>query len=170
MYQRVAQHVASAESKHGASEAKVKEWADTFYCLMKNGKFIPNSPTLMNAGRKQGMLSACFALPVEDSIEAIFEAIKQTALIQKGGGGTGFSFDKLRPTGDLVRSSGGKTSGPISFWRVFAQTTEAIQQGAFRRGANMGMMSIEHPDILKFISAKQDITALTNFNISVKIS
>jgi len=170
MFQRVARHVASAESKYGRSEAQVKEWADKFYRAMKNGKFLPNSPTLMNAGREQGMLSACFVLPVEDSIEAIFDAVKQTALIQKAGGGTGFSFDKLRPTGDIVRTSGGKTSGPISFWRVFAQTTEAIQQGAFRRGANMGMMSIEHPDILKFISAKQDPTALTNFNVSVKIT
>jgi ribonucleoside-diphosphate reductase alpha chain len=170
MYQRVAQNIASAESKYGGSEAQVKEWADKFYYAMKSSSFLPNSPTLMNAGRKQGMLSACFVLLVEDSIDGIFDAVKQTALIQKAGGGTGFSFDKLRPTGDIVRSSGGKTSGPISFWRVFAQTTEAIQQGAFRRGANMGMMSIEHPDILKFINAKQDITALTNFNISVKIS
>lgn len=170
MYRRVAEHVASAESKYGAFEAHVKERADKFYCLMTSGKFLPNSPTLMNAGRKQGMLSACFVLPVEDSIDGIFDAVKQTALVQKAGGGTGFSFDKLRPTGDIVRSSGGRTSGPISFWRVFAQTTEAIQQGAFRRGANMGMMSIEHPDILKFINAKQDITALTNFNISVKVT
>jgi len=170
MYRRVAKHVAKPESKYGASEAQAKEWADKFYCAMKRGKFLPNSPTLMNSGREQGMLSACFVLPVEDSIEAIFDAIKQTARIQKAGGGTGFSFDRLRPTGDIVRSSGGKTSGPISFWRVFGQATEAIQQGAFRRGANMGMMSVEHPDILKFIYAKQDLTALTNFNISVKMT
>jgi ribonucleoside-diphosphate reductase alpha chain len=170
MFRRVAQHVASAELKYGASEAYVKEWADMFYNLMKDNEFLPNSPTLMNAGRKQGMLSACFVFPVEDSVEGIFEAIKQTALTQKAGGGTGFSFDRLRPTGDIVRSSGGKTSGPISFWRVFAQTTQAIQQGAFRRGANMGMMSVDHPDILKFIHAKQDVAALTNFNISVKIT
>ena len=169
MFHRVAQHVASAELKYGASDTNVKEWADVFYNLMKNNKFLPNSPTLMNACRKNGMLSACFVLPVEDSVEDIFESIKQTALIQKAGGGTGFSFDRLRPTGDVVRSSGGKTSGPISFWRVFAQTTEAIQQGAFRRGANTGMMSIDYPDILKFINAKQDVGALTNFNISVKI-
>jgi ribonucleoside-diphosphate reductase alpha chain len=169
MYRRVAEHVASAESKYDAAETQAKEQADKFCRLMTSGRFLPNSPTLMNAGRKQGMLSACFVLPVEDSIDGIFDAVKQTALIQKAGGGTGFSFDKLRPTGDGVRSSGGRTSGPISFWRVFAQTTEAIQQGAFRRGANMGMMSIEHPDILKFINAKQDLAALTNFNISVKI-
>jgi ribonucleoside-diphosphate reductase alpha chain len=109
-------------------------------------------------------------LPIEDSIEAIFETIKQTALIQKAGGGTGFSFDRLRPTGDRVASSGGTTSGPISFWRVFSETTDAIQQGAFRRGANMGMMSVGHPDILKFLHAKQDLKAFTNFNISVKIT
>ena len=123
----------------------------------------------MNAQRS-GMLSACFVLPIEDSIEGIFEAIKQTALIQKAGGGTGFSFDRLRPTGDRVASSGGTTSGPISFWRVFSETTNAIQQGAFRRGANMGMMSVEHPDILKFLYAKQNLEAFTNFNISVKVT
>jgi ribonucleoside-diphosphate reductase alpha chain len=123
----------------------------------------------MNAGRR-GMLSACFVLPIEDSIEGIFEAVKQTALIQQAGGGTGFCFDRLRPTGDRVASSGGTTSGPISFWRVFSETTNAIQQGAFRRGANMGIMSAEHPDILKFLHAKQNLETFTNFNISVKIS
>ncbi|MHC4111709.1 MAG: adenosylcobalamin-dependent ribonucleoside-diphosphate reductase [Planctomycetota bacterium] len=130
----------------------------------------PNSPALMNTGRPNKMLSACFVLPVDDSIEAIFEAIKQTALIQKAGGGTGFSLDKLRPTGDRIASSGGTTSGPISFWRVFSEATDAIQQGAFRRGANMGTMTVEHPDILKFLHAKQNLKAFTNFNISVKIT
>jgi ribonucleoside-diphosphate reductase alpha chain len=170
LFSRVAAIVASVEAKYGANEAEVKQWHKRYYDLMASLKFLPNSPTLMNAGRPSGMLSACFVLPIEDSIEGIFETIKQTALIQKAGGGTGFSLDRLRPTGDRVASSGGTTSGPISFWRVFSETTDAIQQGAFRRGANMGMMSVEHPDILKFLHAKQDLKAFTNFNISVKIS
>lgn len=123
----------------------------------------------MNAGRRFGMLSACFVLPVGDSIDAIFDAVKNTAQVQKAGGGTGFSFDRLRPTGDLIASSGGMTSGPISFWRVFCEATRAIQQGAFRRGANMAMMSVGHPDILRFITAKDDPSAFENFNISVKV-
>jgi ribonucleoside-diphosphate reductase alpha chain len=169
LFSRVALLVAKAETQYGASPDEVKQWHKTYYDLMAQLRFLPNSPALMNAGR-QGMLSACFVLPIEDSIEGIFETIKQTALIQKAGGGTGFSLDKLRPTGDLVASSGGTTSGPISFWRVFSETTDAIQQGAFRRGANMGMMSIGHPDILKFLHAKQNLKAFTNFNISVKIT
>jgi ribonucleoside-diphosphate reductase alpha chain len=170
LFSRVAAVVAQAETKYGAASHDIKDWHRRFYDLMASLKFLPNSPALMNANRPNGMLSACFVLPIEDSIEAIFETIKQTALIQKAGGGTGFSFDKLRPTGDRVASSGGTTSGPISFWRVFCQTTDAIQQGAFRRGANMGMMSVEHPDILKFLHAKQNLKAFTNFNISVKIT
>jgi len=169
MYCRAANTMAAVEAKYGATETQVRAYADRFYQLMKNYKFLPNTPTLMNANLAGGMLSACFVLPVEDSIEGIFEAVKQTALIQKAGGGTGFSFDRLRPTGDRVASSGGTTSGPISFWRVFSETTDAIQQGAFRRGANMGMMSVDHPDILKFLNAKQSMKAFANFNISVKI-
>ena len=169
MLRRVANAIA-AESRYGATKKQVKEYAEKFYKLMKVREFLPNSPTLMNAGRKNGMLSACFTLPVEDSIDAIFDAVKYTALIQKAGGGTGFSFDRLRPTGDIVASSGGKTSGPVSFMKVFSEGTSAIQQGAFRRGANMGMMSIEHPDIINFINAKKDPTAFTNFNLSVKVS
>ena len=137
---------------------------------MSRRVFLPNSPTLMNAGRPNGLLSACFVLGIDDSIEGIFETVKRTALIQKAGGGTGFAFDSLRPTGDLVSSSGGTTSGPMSFFRVFAETTNAIQQGARRRGANMGMMSIEHPDVLSFIYAKRTPGAFTNFNISVKVT
>jgi len=137
---------------------------------MEAGIFLPNTPTLMNAGRSKGMLSACFVLPVKDSINGIFDSVKNAALIQQAGGGTGFSFDRLRPTGDIVKSSGGKTSGPISFMKVFSEGTSAIQQGAFRRGANMGMMSIQRPDILYFIYAKEDPTVFTNFNLSVKVS
>jgi len=169
LFDRVASVVAGAEAAYGADARQVEQWHKTYYDMMASLTFLPNSPTLMNAGRR-GMLSACFVLPVEDSIEGIFEAIKQTALIQQAGGGTGFSFDRLRPTGDRVASSGGTTSGPISFWRVFCETTKAIQQGAFRRGANMGMMSVEHPDILKFLHAKQNLADFTNFNISVKIA
>ena len=169
LFSRVASLVAKAEAKYGADSSEIRQWHRKYFDLMASLKFLPNSPALMNAQRR-GMLSACFVLPIEDSIEGIFESIKQTALIQQAGGGTGFSFDRLRPTGDRVASSGGTTSGPISFWRVFSETTNAIQQGAFRRGANMGMMSVEHPDILKFLHAKQNIQAFTNFNISVKIT
>ncbi len=170
LFSRVAYLVASTEANYGAGENEVTQWHRKFYDLLSSLKFLPNSPTLMNAGRPSGMLSACFVLPIEDSIEGIFETIKDAALIQKAGGGTGFSLDRLRPTGDRVASSGGTTSGPISFWRVFSQTTDAIQQGAFRRGANMGMMSVTHPDILRFLHAKQDLKAFTNFNISVKVT
>jgi len=169
LFSRVASLVAEAEAKYGADSSEIRQWHRKYYDLMASLKFLPNSPALMNAQRR-GMLSACFVLPIEDSIEGIFESIKQTALIQQAGGGTGFSFDRLRPTGDRVASSGGTTSGPISFWRVFSETTNAIQQGAFRRGANMGMMSVEHPDILKFLHAKQNLQAFTNFNVSVKIT
>jgi ribonucleoside-diphosphate reductase alpha chain len=170
LFRRVARTVADGELRHGASKAERRRWEDDFYQLMTSGNFMPNSPTLMNAGREMGMLSACFVLPVRDSIDEIFNSIKHTALIQKAGGGTGFAFDELRPTGDYIRSSGGTTSGPISFWRAFSEATNAIQQGAFRRGANMGMMYIHHPDILKFLHAKQDLNQFTNYNISVKIT
>jgi len=170
LFRRVAKYVATTEARYGATDTEIKALEDEFYQLMKGGKFLPNSPTLMNAGRKNGMLFACFVLSIEDSIDGIFDTVKNTALIQKSGGGTGFSFDKLRPTGDIVTSSGGNTSGPISFWHVIAEATNAIQQGAFRRGANMGMMSVYHPDIIKFIFAKLDLDAFSNFNISVKIS
>lgn len=170
MFRRVAEAVTSVEGRHRADANIVREMTDAFYQLMVSSKFLPNSPTLMNAGRPEGLLSACFVLPIEDSVNGIFETIKNTALIQKAGGGTGFTFDNLRPTGDIVSSSAGKTSGPISFWRVLSETTNAIQQGAHRRGANMGMMSIEHPDIIKFINAKKDPAAFNNFNISVKVT
>lgn len=170
LFERVADTIAAAETKFGTEKADIANISNEFYNMMAENRFMPNSPTLMNAGREMGMLSACFVLPLEDSIDEIFSTIKATAMIQKAGGGTGFSFDKLRPTGDYIASSGGTTSGPISFWKVLSEATNAIQQGAFRRGANMGMMSITHPDILKFITAKQDLSAFTNFNISIKIS
>jgi len=166
---RVAMAIAASETRYGATPAQVRATARRFCRMMRKGEFLPNSPTLMNAGRPNGLLSACFVLEIPDSIEGIFETVKRTAMIQKDGGGIGFALDTLRPTGDLVASSGGRTSGPISFWRVLAETTKAIQQGAHRRGANMAMMSVDHPDILKFITAKQDPDAFDNFNISVKI-
>jgi ribonucleoside-diphosphate reductase alpha chain len=171
LFRRVARAIADPESGlYGGTEADRRQWEDRFYELMTRGAFMPNSPTLMNAGREMGMLSACFVLPVRDSISDIFDSIKHTALIQKAGGGTGFAFDELRPTGDFISSSGGTTSGPISFWRAFSEATNAIQQGAFRRGANMGMMYVHHPDILKFLHAKQDLSQFTNYNISVKVT
>ena len=170
LYRRVARTVADVEMAYNASPIERQSWEERFYDLMASRKFMPNSPTLMNAGREMGMLSACFVLPVRDSIVDIFNSIKHTALIQKAGGGTGFAFDELRPTGDYIKSSGGTTSGPITFWRAFSEATNAIQQGAFRRGANMGMMYIHHPDILKFLHAKQDLKQFTNYNISVKVT
>ena len=170
LFRRVARSIADVELAYGATENERGQWEDRFLKLMTSGAFMPNSPTLMNAGREMGMLSACFVLPVRDSIVDIFNSIKHTAMIQKAGGGTGFAFDELRPTGDFIKSSGGTTSGPITFWRAFSEATNAIQQGAFRRGANMGMMYIHHPDILKFLHAKQDLDQFTNYNISVKIT
>jgi len=169
MYWRAAKFIAVVNKKYGTSETEVNKLASKFYHLMTDGLFLPNTPTLINAGRENAMLSACFVLPVNDSIPEIFETVKNTAQIQKAGGGTGFAFDRLRPTGDIVASSGGSTSGPLSFWKVIAETTNAIQQGAHRRGANMAMMNVEHPDILKFINAKQQKDAFNNFNISIKI-
>ncbi|HXE94891.1 MAG TPA: ribonucleotide reductase N-terminal alpha domain-containing protein, partial [Dongiaceae bacterium] len=167
MFGRIARSIAAAEELYGENPAP---WQERFFDLISSLRFLPNSPAIMNAGKPLGQLAACFVLPVEDSMQGIFDTLKNAALILQSGGGTGFSFSRLRPRDDIVRSTGGIASGPVSFMKIYNTATDVIKQGGARRGANMGMLRIDHPDIIEFIRVKRTADELANFNISVAVT